>query len=84
MEKSIYSEDYAVFLKHLRAARKKAGMTQTALARRLGQAQPFVSKIERGERRLDVVEVYRICKILKTDFPAFMSRLIRHPSAVER
>ena len=38
------------------AARKAAGLTQHALARRLGRPQSFVAKYEGGERRLDVVE----------------------------
>lgn len=51
MDKSIHSKEYAVFLRHLRQARKKAGMTQEQLARRLAETQSFVSKCERGERR---------------------------------
>jgi transcriptional regulator with XRE-family HTH domain len=38
--------------------RSKADMTQRELARRLGREHSFVSRIELGERRLDVVEVY--------------------------
>ena len=75
MDKSIHSKDYAVFLRHLREARKSAGLTQAQLARKLGQTQSFVSKCERGERRLDVIEVRRICAILQIDFPAFITRL---------
>ena len=40
----------------LRAARRDAGITQAALAKRLGTRQQFVSKYESGERRLDVIE----------------------------
>ena len=56
MDKSIYSRDYNVFLRHLRKAREQSGMTQTELGRRLNSTQSFVSKCERGERRLDIVE----------------------------
>ena len=38
------------------AARKSAGLTQQALARRLVRPQSFVAKYEGGEQRLDVVE----------------------------
>jgi transcriptional regulator with XRE-family HTH domain len=31
-------------------------LTQTALADRLGRRQAYISRIERGERRIDVVE----------------------------
>lgn len=37
--------------------RAAAGLSQTALAERLGRRQSFVSKVENGERRLDVVEL---------------------------
>lgn len=57
MEKSIFSLDYGILLKCLRRARKRAGLSQVELAERLGQTQSFVSKCERGERRLDLVEV---------------------------
>ena len=57
MEKTIYSQEYALFLKLLRDTREKLGLTQTELAERLGQTQSFVSKVERSERRIDVVEL---------------------------
>src|ERR1022692_835837 len=56
MEKSIHSTRYAVFLSVLREARERAGLTQVQLARKIGETQTFVSKCERGERRVDVVE----------------------------
>ncbi|GAB4287626.1 MAG: hypothetical protein Fur0025_21220 [Oscillatoriaceae cyanobacterium] len=57
MEKSIFTQEYGIFLSHLRSARKGAGLTQEQVADRLGQTQSFVSKCERGERRIDVVEL---------------------------
>ena len=72
MEKSIYSKDYALFLRHLRDARANAGVTQEELAARLGRTQSFVSKCERGERRLDIVEVLRFCRALRISFRAFV------------
>ncbi|MDE3102490.1 MAG: helix-turn-helix transcriptional regulator [Chloroflexota bacterium] len=56
------SADYDAFLRKLRAARKRAGLTQVEAARRLGKPQSFVSKIESGERRVDVVELKAIAK----------------------
>lgn len=51
----------------LAAARKSAGMTQQALAERIGRPQSFVAKVERGERSLDFVEVTFIARILNID-----------------
>lgn len=72
MEKSIFSKDYEVFLHCLKEARKKVGLTQVELAERLGQTQSFVSKAERGERRLDVVEVRAYCKGIGVPFLTFL------------
>ena len=57
MEKSIYTGAYSVFLTCLGSAREKAGLTQSQLAERLGESQSLISKCERGERRLDIVEL---------------------------
>lgn len=48
-------------------ARTRAGVTQVELAARLGRPQPFISFVERGERRVDVIEFYAIMKALGTD-----------------
>jgi transcriptional regulator with XRE-family HTH domain len=59
-EKSIYTDEYAAVLRLLKMARKKSGVTQIELAERLGQTQSFVSKVERGDRRLDIVQLRTI------------------------
>jgi transcriptional regulator with XRE-family HTH domain len=56
MPGNLYSDGYKAFVRRLRSARLELGVTQAALAERLGQPQSFVSKTERCERRLDVVE----------------------------
>lgn len=65
MKKSINSEEYRAFLRLLIEYRERAGLTQTQLADRLGETQSFVSKLERGERRIDVVELFAICEALE-------------------
>ena len=47
--------------------RNQVGLSQTALAKRLGRPQSYVSKFERGERRLDVVEFFEVVDALKVD-----------------
>ena len=42
-------------------------MTQTMLATKLHKPQSFVSKFENAERRLDVLEFLRICRLLGVD-----------------
>lgn len=75
MEKSVFTPQYAVFLRTLREVRTRAGVTQVELAERLGQSQSFVSKSERGEARLDIVQLRTICAALGTSLPAFVRRL---------
>ena len=54
---SVQKPSYQQFLRRLRQARLEAGLTQVQVAQKLGQPQPFVSKCESGERRLDVTEL---------------------------
>lgn len=75
MEKSIYSHDYSSFLDQLRKAREEKSLTQAQVAERLQQTQSFVSKIERGERRLDVVELRAYCSAIEISFTEFISDL---------
>lgn len=59
----------------LRRLRLDAGLTQAELAERVGQSQSFVSKYESGERRLDVLELRRICGALGLGLTDFVRRL---------
>jgi transcriptional regulator with XRE-family HTH domain len=59
--KTIFSDHSEKLTRLLRAARVEAGLTQVEAAKRLGCRQTFLSKIECGERRLDVAEFSLIC-----------------------
>jgi len=63
MKKARYSKRYARLLRELRLARKKAGLTQTKVAKHFQTHASFVSKIETGERRIDVVELAYFCEL---------------------
>ena len=78
MDKSVYSDRDRKFRALLIAARKAARLTQADLARRIGADQAFVSKYERGDRRLDVVEFLRIAEALEVD-PAAIMAVLREP-----
>jgi transcriptional regulator with XRE-family HTH domain len=73
MEKSTFSHEYRLFLRVLRRVRRREGLTQAELAKRLGQTQSFVSKCERGERRLDIVEVRAFCQALGIGLADFVT-----------
>lgn len=51
----------------LKEMRKKAGLTQRELAKKLGREHSFVARIEQGERRVDLVEFYFICEACKVN-----------------
>ena len=65
MGESIYSREYRLFIERLRKVRLQAGLTQVQAAQKLKKPQSYVSKIERGERRLDVVELQQFLKVYK-------------------
>jgi len=44
--------------------RKEAGLTQRELATRFKREQSFVWRIETGERRLDLVEFFWVCRAM--------------------
>ena len=67
MTKSVFTAKYERFRKRLVTGRKSKGLTQMQVAERLGKPQSFVSKYERGERRLDVVEFLEVAKAIGTD-----------------
>jgi transcriptional regulator with XRE-family HTH domain len=82
MEKTIYTAEYAQLLRLLRETREKANVTQTELAERLGRSQSFVTKFERGDRRLDTIQLRTICLALGTDLLSFVSELERRLTVV--
>ena len=75
IRRSLHSKDYKAFLKVLKRVREDAGLTQLELADRLGQTQTYVSKSERGQRRVDVVELRKFCFGLKMSPADFFTLL---------
>jgi transcriptional regulator with XRE-family HTH domain len=74
MHKSLYSRGNKVLLQLLAESRAQVGMTQIELAKKLKQDQSWVSKVERGIRRLDLVELALWCKALGIPLSQFVAR----------
>ena len=72
MASSMHSYRYVVFRTLLVLARKSAGMTQAQVAKELNKPQSYVSKYERGERRLDFAEFIELADILQIDINTFV------------
>ena len=67
-----YRAKYQKFLQKLREARHEAGLTQVEVGKMLKQPQAYVSKIERGERRVDAVELAEFAKLYNKDINYFL------------
>lgn len=65
--KSAFDDGYIAIVEALISRRRELGLTQTELADQYGEDQSFVSRIERRQRRIDVWEFARFCRILKLD-----------------
>ena len=75
MVNSVHTKRYRALLTTLIDARKANGLSQAQLAEQLGRVQTFVSKYERGERRLDVVEFIDVAETLKIDVSHVLRKL---------
>jgi len=72
MGRSIYSKDYKKIIERLKKARIEADLSQQAVADKLDKPQSYISKIESGERRLDVAEMKKLTQIYKKPASYFM------------
>ncbi|MDT9136299.1 helix-turn-helix transcriptional regulator, partial [Escherichia coli] len=61
----VFSQRYTKLSSALISARHESNLTQIDLAKKLRRPQSFVSKYERGERRLDVIEFIEVAEALR-------------------
>jgi transcriptional regulator with XRE-family HTH domain len=78
MKKTIHSVEYTALLRLLRQKRLEAGLTQLQLARALRTSQSFIGKCERGERRIDAVELRAFCMAMGMTLAEFAVELERY------
>ncbi|ODT85948.1 helix-turn-helix transcriptional regulator [Phenylobacterium sp. SCN 70-31] len=64
MPKTIFGGDHQHLVEVLIETRKSAGLTQVELSQRIGRDQTFISLIERGQRRVDVIEFIGMAKAM--------------------
>jgi len=77
MNKTIYSCQNERVRETLVGLRRKAKLTQRQLAAKLRREHSFVSRFELGERRIDVVELFWICKACGVNPKSVATRLMR-------
>lgn len=65
--KTLGTERHKALIALLIEKREAAGLTQIELAKKLGEYQSFVARLESGQRRVDVVEFLQLAEILGFD-----------------
>lgn len=63
---------YQEFLRRLRQARQDAGLHQKEVADHLGRHQPFVSRCESGERRVDIIDLQDFADLYRKPLDYFL------------
>ena len=71
---SVHTFAYRAFLKRLVAARVDAGLTQVQVAERLRIPQSQVSRMETGERRVDVIELDTLARVYRKPLSFFVPK----------
>lgn len=72
MSKTIFSKDHKILIERLKIARKEADLDQLDVAKKLKKSQSCVSKIESGQRRVDIVQLKELAGIYKKDIDFFI------------
>jgi len=73
MKKAIYTKDHKSIIKRLREARVSMGLEQKKVAEKLNKTQSYISKIECGQRRVDIVQLKKFAKIYKKSLDFFIN-----------
>ena len=72
MNKTIYTKDHKYLIEQLKKARLETGLNQKEVAKLLGKTQSYVSKIESGQRRIDIIQLKSFAKIYKKNLDFFI------------
>lgn len=72
MTKTIYSKDHKYVIERLKKAREGAGLDQAIVAKKLGKTQSYISKIESGQRRVDIIALKEFARVYKKPVDYFL------------
>ena len=72
MVKAIFSKDHKYTVEQLKKARQEAGLDQAEVAKLLGKTQSHISKVEAGQRRIDIVALKEYAKLYKKPLDFFI------------
>jgi ribosome-binding protein aMBF1 (putative translation factor) len=72
MKKTIYSKEHEYLIEKLKVARESAGLDQVEVAKLLGKSQSFISKVESGQRRVDIIQLKEFARVYKKALTFFI------------
>ena len=72
MKKGLNSKEAKILIEMIYQLRASSGLRQSDLAKALKVPQSFISKLESGERRIDLIELRTVLSFLKTDLIEFV------------
>lgn len=72
MGNSLYTAEHKKLIEKLKAVRVELGLTQVQVSKLLKKPQSYVSKIERGERRIEAIELGKFASVYKKEVSFFL------------
>lgn len=81
MPKSLYTERHKAIAAAIAEQRRASGLTQVDVAKAMGGnwSQPIIVSIEKGGRRVDLVELLRLADIIGLDVEMLVKSLRQIP-----
>ncbi len=72
MSNSLYTKEHKAIIEKLKKARRDAGLDQIDVAKKLNRTQSYISKIESGQRKVEVLQLKKFAKIYNKDINFFI------------
>lgn len=72
MTTTIYSKEHKRLVEQLKKARLAANLDQQEAAKLLQRTQSYISKIESGQRRIDIVQLKKLAQIYQKPINYFL------------
>ena len=72
MPKTIHTNEYQHVIEHLKQARLNVGLTQKEVSEKIKKPQSYISKVEAGEQRVDIIELKVFADLYKKNINFFI------------
>lgn len=74
---ALHSDENKALVAILIEARESAGLSQAQLGERINKRQQFISRLEKSDRRVDLLEFIMIARALKLDPKELFARVLK-------